>query len=106
MQREHKITLQFKMIQIADEVYLELHTFISQERILKSFVANDPVVCCCMLLLLLNDTSFENGCSTAKELIYSVFDEESDACGTRIAHKRNVFSTSGVLADFILVSKL
>jgi len=72
MQREHKITLQFKMIQIADEVYLELHTFISQERILKSFVANDPVVCCCMLLLLLNATSFENGCSTAKELIYSV----------------------------------
>jgi hypothetical protein len=39
-------------------------------------------------------------------LIYSVFDEESDACGTWIAQKRSVFSTSGVLADYIMVSKL
>jgi len=43
-----------------------LHTFVSEEN-LKSFVANDPGVCYCMLLLV-NATSFEKGCSTAKEL--------------------------------------
>ena len=41
----------------------------------------------------LNATSFENGFSTAKDLIYSVFDEESYACETWIAHKSSVFST-------------
>jgi hypothetical protein len=34
------------------------------------------------MLLLLNATGFENGFSTAKEFIYSVFDEESYACET------------------------
>jgi len=108
MRSEHKIILQVQNdpdYKFSVPVLGTLHLYQSREN-LKNFVANDLAVCCCMLLLLLNDTSFENGCSTAKELIYSVFDEESDACGTRIAHKRNVFSTSGVLADFILVSKL
>jgi len=47
----------------------------------QSFVANDPAVCCCMQLPL-NATSFENGFSTTKELVCSVFDEESYACET------------------------
>jgi hypothetical protein len=57
------------------------------------------------MLLLLNAISFENGFSTATELEYSVFDEESYAC-KRELHKKVVFSEPVVVADFVLASKL
>ena len=78
------------MIQITNAVYLELHTFISQERI-SEFCCKWP----CCLLLHAAANSFENGFSTAKELVYSVFDEECHVCETWLSHKSSVFSTSG-----------
>jgi hypothetical protein len=66
------------MIHITNAVYLEIHTFVSPERISEFFFANDPAVCCCMPLPL-DANSFKNVFSTAKELVYSVFDEKSYA---------------------------
>jgi len=57
------------------------------------------------MLLLLNAISFENGFCTAKELVYSVFEEESYAC-KRELHTKVAFSEPVVVADFMLVSKL
>jgi len=51
------------MIQITNAVYLELHTFISQERI-SEFCCKWP--CCCCMPLPLDATSFKNGFSTTK----------------------------------------